>query len=168
MRLWEEVTDECGDKFPRELGRATWDQTPAKAARDFIIQLNALPQSDTLFLETNNGDNPAIDLREFRCYYPVTRVVFKAASDSTQPVWLYYGNREASAPHYDLSLVADELLHADRATVVSGGEENLSSRVERAGETLTGSARYIFWGVLGLVVVALLTLISRFLPKPEP
>jgi hypothetical protein len=167
MRLWEEVTDERGDKFPRELGRAMWDQTPAKAAREFIIQLNAPPQSDTLFLETNNGDNPAIELREFRCNYPVTRIVFKAAPDSTQPVWLYYGNREASAPHYDLSLVAGELLHADRATAVSGGEENLSSRAERAGETLTGSARYIFWGALGLVVVVLLTLMSRFLPKPE-
>lgn len=167
MRLWEEVTDERGDKFPRELGRARWDQTPAKTTREFIIQLNPPPQSDTLFLETNNGDNPAIELREFRCYYPVTRVIFKAAFDSTQPVWLYYGNREASAPHYDLSLVAGELLRADRVTVVSGGEETLSSRAERVGETLTGSARYMFWGALGLVVVALLTLVSRFLPKPE-
>jgi hypothetical protein len=167
MRLWEEVTDERGDKFPRELGRATWDQTPAKATREFIIQLNARPQSDTLFLETNNGDNPAIGLREFRCYYPVTRVVFKTAPDSTHPVWLYYGNREASAPHYDLSLVAGELLRADRATVVSDGEENLSSKAERVGQTLTGSARYIFWGALGLVVVALLGLMSRFLPKPQ-
>ena len=167
MRLWEEVTDERGDKFPRELGRATWDQTPAKATREFIIQLNAQPQSDTLFLETNNGDNPAIELREFRCYYPVTRVVFKTAPDSTHPVWLYYGNRKASAPHYDLSLVAGELLRADRATVVSGGEENLSSKAERVGQTLTGSARYIFWGVLGLVVVALLGLMLRFLPKPQ-
>ena len=167
MRLWEEVTGERGDKFPRELGRATWDQTPAKATREFIIQLNARPQSDTLFLETNNGDNPAIELREFRCYYPVTRVVFKAVPDSTHPVWLYYGNREASAPHYDLSLVAGELLRADRATVVSGGEENLPSKAERVGETLTGSARYIFWGALGLVVVVLLGLISRFLPKPQ-
>ena len=167
MRLLEEVTDERGDKFPRELGRATWDQTPAKATREFIIQLNAQPQSDTLFLETNNGDNPAIELREFRCYYPVTRVVFKTAPDSTHPVWLYYGNRKASAPHYDLSLVAGELLHADRATVVAGGEENLSSKAERVGQTLTGSARYIFWGALGLVVVVLLGLMSRFLPKSQ-
>ena len=167
MRAWEEVIDERGDKFPRELGHAAWDQVPTKATRELVIQLDAQPQGDTLFLETDNGDNPAIELREFRCYYPVTRVVFKAAPDSTQPVWLYYGNREASAPHYDLSLVADELLRAERSTVISGSEENLSPKAERVGETLTGSARYIFWGALGLVVVALLTLISRFLPKPE-
>ena len=36
---------------------------------------------------------------------------------------------------------------------------------ERLKETLSGSARYIFWGVLGIVVVALLVLISRLLPK---
>src|SRR5213076_504792 len=128
MRVWEEVTEERGDKFPRELGHAAWDQVPTKATRELVIQLDAQPQGDTLFLETDNGDNPAIELREFRCYYPVTRVVFKAAPDSTQPVWLYYGNREASAPHYDLSLVAGELLRADRSTVISGGEENLSSK----------------------------------------
>ena len=139
---------------------------PAKATRELVIQLDAHPQGDTLLLETDNGDNPAIELSEFRCYYPLARIVFKAAPDSAQPVWLYYGNGEASAPHYDLGLVADELLRADRSTVISGGEENLSSKAERVGETLTGSARYIFWGALGLVVVALLTLMSRFLPKP--
>jgi hypothetical protein len=44
-----------------------------------------------------------------------------------------------------------------------GPEETLKS--ERVRETLNGSARYIFWGVLGIVVVALLVLISRLLPK---
>jgi hypothetical protein len=167
LRLWEEVTDERGDKFPRELGRVAWNQVPTKATREFAIELNAEPQSDTLFLETDNGDNPAIELREFRCFYPATRVVFKAALDPSQPVWLYYGNHEASAPRYDLSLVTGELLRADRLNVISGSAETLTSGAERVGETLTGSARYIFWGALGLVVVVLLILMSRFLPKPE-
>ena len=167
MRLWEEITDERGDKFPCELGRGTWDQTPPTAKHDFVIELNARPQSDTLFLDTDNGDNPGIELREFRCYYPVTRVVFKAALDPAQPVWLYYGNREASVPRYDLNLVAGELLRAERSTVAPTAEENLSSKAAHFGETLTGSARYIFWCGLGLVVVALLGVMSRFLPKPK-
>ncbi len=167
MRLWEEVTDERGDKFPCELGRATWDQTPPTAKRDFVIELKALPQSDTLFLDTDNGDNPAIELREFRCYYPVTRVVFKAGPDLAQPVWICYGNREASAPHYDLNLVAGELLRAERFTVMPTAEENFSSKAAHVGEMLTGSARYIFWAALALVVMALLAIMSRFLPKPE-
>lgn len=167
MRLWEEVTDERGDKFPCELGRATWDQTPAATKRDLIVELKARLQGDTLFLETDNGDDPAIDLRDFRCYYPVTRVVFKATPDSAQSVWLFYGNRNAIAARYDLSLVAGELLRAQRTTVWPGTEENLSSNASHVGETLTGSARYIFWGALTLVVIALLVIMSRFLPKPK-
>lgn len=165
MRLWEEVTDERGDKFASELGRATWDQTPDSPKRDLVIELNARPKSDTLFLETDNGDNPAIELRDFRGYYPITRVVFKATQDSAQPVWLYYRNPDTTAPRYDLTLVAGDLLKAERATVAAGAEENLSPKPSFASQTLTGSTRYVFWGALALVVIVLLAIMSRFLPK---
>src|SRR4029078_9168543 len=145
MRLWEEVTDERGDKCASELGRATWDQTPNSPKRDLVIELNARPKSDTLFLETDNGDNPAIELHDFRSYYPVTRVVFKAAPDPAQPAWLYYGNLDATAPRYDLTLVAGELLKSERGTVTAATQENLSSKASVVGQTLTGSIRYIFW-----------------------
>jgi hypothetical protein len=167
MRLWEEITDERGDKFASELGRATWDQTPDAPKRDLVIELNARPKSDTLFLETDNGDNPAIELRDFRGYYPVTRVVFKATPDPAQPVWLYYGNLDTTAPRYDLTLVAGELLKAERAAVTAATQENFSSKASVVGQTLTGSTRYIFWGALALVVIVLLAIMSRFLPKPQ-
>ena len=167
LRLWEEVADERGDKLVSELGRATWDQTPDSPKRDLIIELNTRPHSDTLFLETDNGDNPPIELRDFRSYYPVTRVVFKATPDSAQPVWLYYGNVDATAPRYDLALVASELLKAERSVVAAGLEENLSPKPSFVGQTLTGSTRYIFWGALALVVIVLLAIMSRFLPKTQ-
>ena len=167
MRLWEEVTDERGDKFASDLGRATWDQTPTSPKRDLVIELNARPQSDTLFLETDNGDNPAIELRDFRSYYPVMRVVFKATPDPAQPVWLYYGNLDANAPRYDLTLVAGELLKAERTNVTAATQENLSSKASFVGQTLTGSTRYVFWGALALVVIVLLAIMSRFLPKTQ-
>jgi hypothetical protein len=167
MRLWEEVTYERGDKFASELGRAAWDQTPNSPKRDLVIELNARPQTDTLLLETDNGDNPAIDLRDFRGYYPVTRVIFKATPDPAQPVWLYYDNLDATAPRYDLTLVAGELLKAERSTVTAGPEENLSPKPSFVGQTLTGSTRYIFWGALALVVIVLLVIMSRFLPKQQ-
>jgi hypothetical protein len=167
MRLWEEIPDERGDKFTSELGHATWDQTPNSPKRDLVIDLKARPKSDTLFVETDNGDNPAIELREFRGYYPVTRVVFKATPDPAQPVWLYYGNLDSTAPRYDLTLVAGDLLKAERSTVSAGAEENLSPKASLVGQTLTGSTRYIFWGALTLVVIVLLAIMSRFLPKPQ-
>jgi len=167
MRLWEEITDERGDKFGSELGRATWDQTPDAPKHDLVIELNARPKGDTLFLETDNGDNPAIDLRDFRGYYPITRVVFKATPDHAQPVWLYYGNLDATTPRYDLTLVAGELLKAERSTVAAGAEENLSPKSSFVSQTLTGSTRYAFWGALALVVIVLLVIMARLLPKTQ-
>lgn len=167
MRLWEEVSDERGDKFAAELGRATWDQTPSSPKRDLVIALDARPKSGTLFLETDNGDNPAIELRDFRSYYPVTRVIFKARLNPAQAVWLYYGNANATAPRYDLNLVAGELLKAQRSPVAAGREENLSPKPSFVGHPLTGSTRYVFWGALALVVIVLLAIMLRCLPKAQ-
>jgi hypothetical protein len=167
MRLWEEVTDERGHTFPRELGRATWKRVPGETTRELTIQLDVAPGSGALFLETDNGDNPPIDLHDFRGHYSVTRVVFKAASDSTQPIRLYYGNPDAASPLYDVTLIADQLLRAERTSATLGPQENVGSKTERIIQTLSGSARYIFWGVLAVVVVALLLLVSRLLPKTQ-
>jgi len=165
MRLWEEATDDRGDKFPRELGHATWKRVPGETAREFAIHLDVVPTSDMLLLETDNGDNPAIKLHNFRGHYPVSRIVFKTASDSTQPVWIYYGNPDAASPRYDVALVADQLFRAERASATLGRQENMHSKTERMIQTLSGSSLYIFWSVLGIVVAALLLLISRLLPK---
>jgi hypothetical protein len=167
MRLWEEVANERGDTFPRELGRASWKKAPNQAAQEFAIQLEVTPRSGTLFLETDNGDNRPIELHDFRGNYPVTRVVFKAASDFTQAIWIYYGNPSAAFPRYDVTLVADQLLQADRAAATLGPQDGTGSKTEPITQTLSGSARYIFWGILGLVVAGLLLLISRLLPKNQ-
>jgi Protein of unknown function (DUF3999) len=165
MRLWEETADDRGDKFLRELGHATWKKVPGETTQEFAIHLNVAPRSDTLFLETDNGDNPAIKLHDFRGHYPVSRIVFKGASDSTQPIWIYYGNPDAASPRYDVALIADQLLRAERAPATLGQQENMHSKTERIIRTLSGSSLYIFWGVLAIVVIALLLLISRLLPK---
>jgi hypothetical protein len=120
-----------------------------------------------LFLETDNGDNPGIALHDFRGHYPVSRVVFKTASDSIQPIWIYYGNPDAASPHYDVALVADQLFRAERAPATLGRQENMDSKTERIVQTLSGSSLYVFWGVLGVVVAGLLLLIARLLPKPS-
>ncbi len=161
FRLWEEVADERGDKYPHELARATWRRVPNQPTSDLTVPLESAPRSDNILLETDNGDNPPIDLRDFRGHYPVTRVVFMAATP--QSIALYYGNDGATLPRYDVKLIAGKLLRSQRASPALGALENL--KTERVAETLSGSARYIFWGVLGIVVIALLILISRLLPK---
>jgi hypothetical protein len=161
LRIWEELTDDRGNKYPAELTQATWRRVPNQTARQLAASFEWPPRSDTILIETDNGDNPPIELHDFRGYYSATRVIF--ASAGSQRIALYYGNDEAATPRYDAKLIAAQLLRSERMAATLGPQETLKS--ERVMETLSGSARYIFWGVLGIVVVALLLLISRLLPK---
>jgi hypothetical protein len=163
MVLYEELSSDTGDKYRHVLSQTTWTQTPNRNTKEFVLPLQTPPQNDTLFLETQNGDNPAIELDKFMAFYPATRVLFKANASDT--LFLYYGNSEAAAPHYDLSLVASDLLAADKAAASLGPQEQLKYSAREI--QVAGKGGVMFWGILALVVVVLLVIISRLLPKSE-
>jgi hypothetical protein len=165
VALYEEVTDSRGTPYRRQLGQARWVQRPDQTARRLDLDLTSAPETPVLFLETDNEDNPAIKLERFELLYPIERICFKAPT--LEPVYLYYGNSGALAPQYDLSLVADQLLAAEKAPAKLGPEQQLkrSSWSEKLGGGGTG---VIFWVALGLVVVGLLAMIARLLPKSPP
>jgi len=165
MTLYEVLTDERGEKYRHPLGNAAWTQTPDRKVKEFLLRFDTPPESDALFLETRNGDNPPIVLEEFQLFYPVTRILFKTGSD--EGLFLYYGNPQAAAPRYDLSLVAAQLVAADKAGAAAGAEQQLRKSSWRDNQ-IPGKGGVIFWGMLALVVAALLIIISRLLPKaPE-
>ena len=163
MTLFEESRDERGQSHQRILAQATWVQTPALKERTLTLHLDSAPFTDTLFLETDNGDNPAIELGNFRLFYPVTRQIFKTASEAG--VFLYYGNREAGSPQYDLDLMTSQLLSSEQTKASLAAEEILREATWRERATAPGASHAIFWAVLVLVVVVLLVMISRLLPK---
>ena len=165
MTLYEERTDERGDKYRHNLGGTSWVQKPDRKSREFFLTLDSPPQSDTLFLETHNGDNPPITLEKFQFFYPATRILFKAGPDDE--LFLYYGNPRVASPSYDLSLVAGQLLSADKTIASPGTEQQLLKSSWREHE-IPGKGGVVFWGILALVVVVLLIIISRLLPKSPP
>lgn len=165
VTLYEEVAGERGEKYRRDLGGAAWTQTPGSKNREFVLNLNSPLQSDTLILETHNGDNPPLELEKFRMFYPATRVLFKA--QPADGLFLYYGNPLVASPRYDLGLVAGQLLAADKATASLAAEEQLIKSSWREMQT-PGKGGVVFWGILALVVVVLLVVISRLLPKSPP
>jgi hypothetical protein len=165
LSLYEELTDERGDKYRHVLGGATWTQTPERQSEEFTLTLDGPLQSDTLFLETDNGDNPPIELEKFTAFYPVTRILFKAKPDDQ--LFLYYGNPRVSSPSYDLSLVAGQLLAAEKNVPSLFAEEQLRNS-SWYGDQMAGQGGVLFWGILALVVVVLLFIISRLLPKSQP
>jgi hypothetical protein len=165
ISLFEELADERGDKYRHNLGGASWVQKPDRKSREFFLTLDSPPQSDTLFLETHNGDNPPITLEKFQFFYPATRILFKAGPEDE--LFLYYGNPRIASPSYDLSLVAGQLLSADKAIASPGTEQQLLKSSWREHE-IPGQGGVVFWGILALVVVVLLVIISRLLPKSPP
>ena len=165
MTLYEELADERGEKYRHNLGGASWVQKPDRKSRELFLTLASPPQSDTLFLETHNGDNPSVELEKFQLFYPATRILFKAGPDDE--LFLYYGNPRADAPRYDLSLVAGQLLSADKALASPGSEQQLLKPSWREHE-IPGQGGVVFWGILALVIVVLLIIISRLLPKSPP
>lgn len=162
MTLSEEAVDERGEKHRRNLGRVIWTQTPERQNRELTLTLEGSTQGDTLFLETHNGDNPPIELEKFQLFHVATRVLFKAKPED--PLFLYYGNPRVASPHYDLNLVAGQLLAADKSPAALGGQEQLKKASWAEGRK-PGRGGVVFWGALSLVVVVLLVVVSRLLPK---
>ena len=162
--LYEELADERGAPYRHALGGNSWSQTPERKSKEFSLMLNDAARGDTLILELDNGDNPPIELDNFRSYYPVTRLLFK--STSADRVSLYYGNPRTSSPRYDLSLVTDQLLSADKKTASLAAEERLKS-ISWREKGVPAAGGVVFLGILVLVVLVLLVIISRLLPKPE-
>jgi uncharacterized protein DUF3999 len=165
VALYEVLTDDRGDKYEHPLGGASWTRTPDGKSKEFTLSFEGVPQSDTLFLETENGDNPPIELETFTAVYPATRVLFKAKTDDE--LFLYYGNPRVSPPRYDLSLVADQLLAANKQTASLAAGQQLKKPSWQEYE-VPGKGGVLFWGMLAVVVAVLLIIISRLLPKSPP
>lgn len=162
LSLIEEYDDVNGHRATRPLGNAHWQNAPGRVAADLILALNVPPQTDTLILETDNGDNPAIELSELRAFYPASRLIFKAGAND--PVQLHFGNPKASAPRYDLSLVAGPLLAMERNGVELGPQQGATAPDARVTKS---EWQILFWITLALVVAGLLWVLARLLPKAE-
>jgi hypothetical protein len=163
--LVEERTDNYGQGVRQVLGKAVWKRTlkGQDAPQALVLEFDSEPQTDRWYLEIENGDNAPITLDDFRVFYPVVRLLFRA--DSTEAIDLYYGNANTASARYDLSLAAPQVLRADRMIAALGPEDQLKRRP--GGRRIAGEAGWIFWGVLVLVVGALGFLVSRLLPAGD-
>ncbi|MDD2707488.1 MAG: hypothetical protein PHV34_05705 [Verrucomicrobiae bacterium] len=166
VSVWEERRDERGIGRRVDLGSGTWSRRPGEGNGMLWLPFATPPVGDILVLVVENGDNPALELDDFRLWHPVMRLVFKAGEGL--PLFLHYGSREASTPQYDIALAAPFLLTAEKNKCFLGKEESTGKRgkdpVSPANETSSG-ASWWFWAVLAAVVAALLAAIARLAPK---
>lgn len=163
--LMESAPDERGNMNYIQRSAASWTRALNQIRTPLSMEVQGRLATDTVYLEMENGDNPALALDRIEMEYPVARLVFKATGEGT--VWLYYGNSKARRPQYDIDLAARQMLAETKNKATLGAVEALRGR--RGGiERLGGAAGWLFWGVLGAVVIGLLAVIRRLVPKhPE-
>jgi len=160
VRVLELRRDERGRTDLVVLGSAAWQRRSGEKPHEMGVPLSSRPESDTLVLELENGDNPPLTLQSVQAWHPVARLIFKSAP--VAGTWLYYGNPDAARPQYDLELIVPRLLAADSDDVKPGAEEILKASSRHRSNRQSG---WIFWSALGLVVAGLLFVLTRLMPK---
>ncbi len=162
LRVYEVIDDVRTQRHERTLAAADWRATPGNRS-PLVLALNGEPGTATLVVETDNGDNPPIVIASATAVHPVARMLFKSDADSLS---LYYGNARVAPARYDVALVAPQIFAAEKHVAALGPEEK--ARVEGWAHSALEGAKggVLFWSVLALVVVALLVVVARLLPKP--
>jgi len=148
----------------RLLVAASWTRTPESVDRAFTLVLGSSPQGEALLLEVDNGDNAPLVIDAAKAWYPAVHLLFRA--EDTSPLTLHFGDRMLTAAHYDVSLVATELLAAEASIARISETPGEPSHATVASQSRELSKGFLFWGALGAVVVVLLVVISRLVPKP--
>lgn len=159
---------ECQD---REKSRASaagpravagWSRADPADRAPFHLPLGGERWPAEFILETDNGDNPPLALTAAQVTYQAPVLVAKLVA--TEPLFLYYGNPDATPPAYDLGLVRSELLAAEKSATTATDDEPVHPGRKRPAGGATGSVW--LWAALGLVVAVLLVIVARLLPKP--
>ena len=165
FRIYQKLPSADGGTDENNLASGQWSRTPEPGVPETrVFELSDRARTDTLWLETDNGDNPPIALGAVQAAYPVARLIFKVAE--TDGFALAYGHADANAPRYDLSLVAVKLLTSSRNIAQLNTGDSSHSDVVGKNPFATLNGGYFFWGALALVVVVLLVVVAKLLPKP--
>lgn len=165
IKVYEMRRSASGQRRAHTLSQVKWSHVPTDQRTAWThLVLTERPLTDTLWFETDNGDNPAITLKPVTLFTPVVRLVFKA--DEAEGFALVYGNAEVSAPRYDLRLLARQLLSASRNVATLVGDGTVAPPSPWARLLSGNSGMVLFWATLTLVVIVLLLVVARLLPKP--
>jgi hypothetical protein len=156
-----EHKDNLGNAWTETMGTADWTKSGG-ADVPLVVNLGGERLPRTFFLETDHGDNPPIPVDEVAVHFAAPSITAKLTE--TAPLFLYYGNTKATRPQYDLRLVRNELLAAHQQPVKLGGEEKLRPDPPRPNDVNAGSPW--LWLALGGVVIFLLAIVAKLLPRP--
>jgi len=163
--LFEWRVNALGEKKRYDLGRTYWKRLIGAANEPFLLPLRSSPETSSLVLEIQNGDNVPLSFSKLEFQYQTVRLIFKAPAES--PLWLYYGNPQAFTPSYDAITTLQEFASWKSEPVFLENAEVLKSRFWLNFTPSSLFGKIIFWLVLSGVVVAILIVISKLLPEKK-
>jgi hypothetical protein len=131
-------------------------ESPAPA---LTLALRRLETRD-LLVTIAEGDNSPIPIDAPRLLLPSYRLRLFRERDAT--LRLVYGRDDLSPPQYDLALIAPQLTGVMATEIVSAPEATAPPP-----GTVTLMSPQVFWGVLILAVLVLLTLVVRLIRKSD-
>ncbi|MEZ5299765.1 MAG: hypothetical protein R3F11_03720 [Verrucomicrobiales bacterium] len=162
VALVEVTKDSYGQSRRRVLGSADWSASLDGASAEFFAKAGSRPVGGTLFLEIENGDNAPLQIGGFRIFYPIVRLVFR--SDELGGTTLFYGNKMAMAPDYDLGTAMASIRRAPRSEAALGAEVELEA-AGRGPSEIGGRPGWLFWIAIAAAVAVLLGVLAKLLPK---
>jgi hypothetical protein len=133
-------------------GRRWTHADPEAPAQPLIIDVSP-PDSRTMIVIVDEGDNQALPLLPPRLLLPAYRLRFLRDTDA--PSLLLYGQKNLAAPRYDLALLAPRLMGAPAREIEPGPE---TTAPPPATNTVPSA---LFWAVLVLSAVVLLLIVAR-------
>lgn len=146
-----------------ELGSYQWRHANAQEP-DLKITLPTRWRGDSILIEADNGDNAPIQLSTASAYVPSTRLIFRTAT--VDAIYLYYGNPKARFPRYDASLV-DSLMFGNQLVGANLGPEEVISSNPAFNDTPKEATSPWLWMALSVVVIGLIAVMAKLLPKAE-
>lgn len=144
--------------FAGRLSRAAGRKEPVVIALDGAYR-------GSMVLEIEEGDNAPLTLRGVHGAVNVPRVALKARPG---PLRLVLGNRDASAPRYDIAALRQEVVSYSAEPLSAGALQANPAFRRRAADYLRDAPpTLLLWGALGTAVAALLFLTARLVRPTE-
>lgn len=162
IRVYEILKNELGEPYERTITTVTWVRTPDGKPQPLTIEMKGRMQTSSLWMETDNGDNPPIIFQRLQAFIPAVRMLCQTSG--TEPIDMVYGNPAATAPRYDVSLISNLFLNAARTPAKLGSVQTI---IPTPNPLQNAPSGVILWAVLAVVVVLLLILVAKLLPKPN-
>lgn len=150
----ERPADESHGRDPVVLESAQWRSTDPESPVPALTFSAPLIGTSSVELRVDEGDNAPLPITSAQLLLPSYAIRFVS---SGTPLTLLYGDPSASAPRYDLALLASQLLSE------SAHEVSLAPTTPRTNGEPTQRERALFWSVIVAATIVLLITLGRLL-----